>query len=328
MAYDFNLLAIAQSGRLQAEAVLWLTSLREADPTPNYRVFVAEPAPGPLWSGDPGIDDAEIRDRLTALDATIVRFDNRHFGADYAYGNKIEALFSLPRDQPFLFTDTDTLWLSALSQVPFDFTRPSASSRRTGTWPKVQPDGADMEAIWGSLYDRFDLDFPASQDTRFERDDWQRYLYFNAGFFFGTCPHRFGEQFLSYTLSIRDSPPEALSDQKLNPWLDQIALPLVISAQGGGRESLEEGWLDGRTSLHYRTLPLLFACESDEAIATLNAIATPNRTKKLLKRYPPFHRMIYRGDGAKVRALFDEEERSLAQDIIRKRIRAAGLWMR
>ena len=43
--------------------------------------------------------------------------------------------------------------------------------------------------------------------------------------------------------AIRDDPPEALVCQPLYPWLDQIALPLVVHELGGGRPGPE---LDGR----------------------------------------------------------------------------------
>ncbi len=50
-----TLLIVAQAGRLTYEAILFVASLRKASPDWSGRVVVAEPLPGPLWPGDPGI---------------------------------------------------------------------------------------------------------------------------------------------------------------------------------------------------------------------------------------------------------------------------------
>lgn len=58
---------------------------------------------------------------------------------------------------------------------------------------------------------------------------WRRYRYFNAGFFYYKCPKIFGDRYQEYATAIRDDPPAELDGQEIYPWLDQIALPLVIS---------------------------------------------------------------------------------------------------
>ena len=83
-------------------------------------------------------------------------------------------------------------------------------------------------------------------------------------------PHEFGERFLEYALSIRDDLPKELIGQSLNPWLDQVALPLVVHSFGGGRSVLPEGLLDGDISCHYRALPLMYAREDEKVIAFWN----------------------------------------------------------
>ena len=111
-------------------------------------------------------------------------FSCKHFGADYAYGNKIEMLFSLPKGEPFVFFDTDTLITSDLTDVPFDFDRPSASLHRESTWPKPPLYVPGYSGILKSLYDKFGLDFDSSLDSS-EPDVYRRrYIYFNAGFFY------------------------------------------------------------------------------------------------------------------------------------------------
>jgi hypothetical protein len=212
--------------------------------------------------------------------------------------------------------------------VPFDFDRPMASMRREGTWPQLELYGPGYSQIWKSLYDKFGLDFESSLDTSWPDEYWKRYLYFNAGYFFGRCPHEFGALFLKYALAIRDDAPKELICQNLDPWLDQVALPLVIHALGGGRDTLPEGLLDGTITCHYRLLPLLYAREDDHVVAVLDEITTPNRIKKVLKTYDPFKRMIYQNRGQKVRALFDRNDLPRKEQAIRNRIKREGFWMR
>ncbi len=253
---------------------------------------------------------------------------SRHFGHAYPQGNKIEALFALPAGEPFVFFDTDTLILGDLSRVPFDFERPSASLRREGTWPVIELYGPGYTETWKALYDRYGLDFESSLDPGQPEEYWRRYLYFNAGFFYHSCPHVFGQRFLDIALDIRDDTPPELICQSLDPWLDQIALPLVIHGFGGGRDALAPGWLDGSVSCHYRVLPLLYAREDDQVVEMLETVTAPNRIKKVLKTYEPFQRMIYQGRGAKVRALFDRNDLPRREQAIRNRIKREGFWMR
>lgn len=324
----FNIVVIGQGGRLQFEAVLFAASLRRNSPLFSGRLFVAEPQPGRLWSSKPGIRGRDTRDLLADLGAEILPFESRHFGESYAYGNKIEALMALPEGEPFVFFDTDTLVLDDITSVPFDFDRPTASMRREGTWPQIELYGPGYNETWKSLYDRFGLDFESSLDTSWPDEFWRRYLYFNAGFFFYRCPRVFGRRFLDYALEIRDDPPPELVCQSLDPWLDQVALPLVIHSLGGGRDALPEGLLDGEVTCHYRLLPLLYARESDRAVEVLEQVAAPNRVKKVLKEYDAMKFMIYHGRGHKVRALFDRNDLPRKEQAIRNTIKRNGFWMR
>lgn len=325
---NFNVVVVGQKGRLAYEAVLFAASLRHCSPGFSGRLIVAEPQPGPLWPNDPRIGDSVIYDALDALHAEILPFECRHFGASYPYGNKIEMLRALPKDEPFVFFDTDTLITGDLTQVPFDFDRPTASLRREGTWPKPQLYGPGYAELWKSLYDRFGLDFQSSLDRAYPDTIWQRYLYFNAGFFFYRCPHVFGDLFEKYALEIRDAPPVVLCAQVFDPWLDQVALPLVIHTLGGGRDTLPKGLIDGSISCHYRLFPLLYARESDHVVEVLETVAAPNKIKKVLKGHEPIKRMVYQGRGAKVRALFDQTNLPRREQKIRNQIKSAGFWVR
>lgn len=324
----FNVMIVGQAGRLQYECLLFAASLRHSAPDFAGRLFVAVPQAGPCWDGDPAIRNPEVLAALAGLGAEILPFENRVFGASYPHGNKIEALLALPEGEPFVFFDSDTLICGDLGAVPFDFARPSASERVEGTWPVPTLYGPDIGGIWQALYDRFGLDFAASLDPGQPENYWRRYLYFNAGWFYGPCPRVFGARFLDYARDIRDDPPVALTGQSFDPWLDQVALPLVIHALGGGRDLLPEGLLDGAVSCHYRHFPLLYARESDAVVALLETIAAPNKLKKILKNHEAIKRTVYQGRGQKVRAMFDRANLPRNEKAIRNRIREAGFWIR
>jgi len=323
----FNIVAVVQSGRLQYEAVLLAASLRASDPGFSGRLYLAEPQPGPLWPDDPRVSDRATRDLLESLGAEFVPFESRVFGHSYPYGNKIEALAALP-EAPFLFLDTDTLITGSFDQVGLDFARPAASMRRENTWPTIELYGPGYNEIWGALYARFGLDFASSLDLAQPDGYWQRYLYFNAGWFFHASPRAFGARFLDYARTIRDDPPPELVCQSLNPWLDQVALPLVIHAFGGGRPGPDLAGLDGAVTCHWRALPLLYARESDAVVAVLEAAAAPNPVKRVLKTYDPFKRLIYQGKGAEARALFDRAALPRREQVIRNTLKRKKLWLR
>lgn len=325
---EFDVVVVGQSGRLGYEAALFAASLRHADPGFKGTLYVAEPQPGGKWPGDPRMDD-DLRDLLTGvLGATILPFTAQHFGADYPYGNKIELLSALPGGRPFVFFDSDTLITGPLSDVPFDFDRPSASMRREGTWPEIELYGPGYTETWKSLYDAFGLDFESSLDLSQPDEYWERYLYFNAGWFFFHSGPEFGARFLDYALKIRDDAPRALECQTLMPWLDQVALPLVVHSFGGGRNTIPEGMLDGDISCHYRLLPLLYAREPDAVVQMLETVVAPNKIKKVLKRYDPIKRMVLQGRGRKARALFDRNDLPRREQGIRNRLKSNNLWMR
>lgn len=327
MTPAYNILCIGQAGRLEYEAVLLAASLRATNPDFPGRLFIAVPQPGPMWRENPAITDAATLALLMELGATILPFESRAFGSSYPYGNKIEALLALP-DEPFLFLDTDTLITGPLSSLAIDFSRPSASMRREGTWPLIELYGPGYAEIWSALYDRFGLDFASSLNLSHPDEYWQRYLYFNAGWFFHESPQRFGALFLTYAQEIAANPPPELAIQPMQPWLDQIALPLVIHALGGGRPGPGLAGLDGDVTCHWRTLPLLYARESDQVVDLLEKIAAPNQIKKVLRGYLPFRKMLYQGKGQDARALFDRADLPRREQTIRNTLKREGLWLR
>lgn len=324
---DFNILIIGQAGRLQYEAILFASSLRACDPGFRGRLIVAEPQPGPLWSKNPRMSD-DAREALLKLDAEIIPFESKHFGQAYPQGNKIEGLSVLPEGEPFFFFDSDTVVTAPLTELVLDFSRPSASMRRTGTWPEIELYGPGYTEIWRSLYDKFGLDFESSLDLTEPDEYWEKYLYFNAGWFFYDDPKAFADRYLEYALTIRDDGPEEIVCQALDPWLDQVALPLVIHSFGGGRPGPELDGLDGDATCHWRILPLAYARENDRVIEVIERASAPNKVKKVLKSHDPFLRMIYQGRGEKVRNMFDRDALPRHEKVIRNQIKREGFWMR
>lgn len=322
-----NLLIVGQNGRLAHEALIFAASLRLHAPGFRGRLIVAEPRPEAAWAGHDTPLPGPVRDRLEQLGAEIRPFTARHFGAAYPQGNKIEALAILPPGEPFLFFDTDTLITGPLDRVPFDFTRPSASMRRTATWPDPPPYGPGHAGIWKSLHDRFGLDFETSLDPSQPDEHWERYLYFNAGWFFGDDPKTFGRRFRDWALAVRDDPGDALACQSLDPWLDQIVLPLVIHSLGGGRPGPELNGLDGTVTCHYRNLPLLYARGGEATLHALEEAVAPPDIRRLLREWGPARRLIYQRLGRKkVRPLF-ADCLPRREETIRKRLRSAGWWL-
>ncbi|UUV07301.1 hypothetical protein [Ruegeria sp. YS9] len=324
----FNIAVVGQNNRLQYEALLFAASLRHCSPGFKGRLFVATPNPGPRWTHTPSIQDEDVLKALKQLDAEILPFDSHVFGESYPYGNKIEALLALPEGEPFVFFDTDTLITGDITSVPFDFDRPGASLKVEGTWPKPTLYGPGFDGIWRALYARFGLDFESSVDPDQPDGYWRRYLYFNAGYFFYKCPRMFGERYLDYARTIRDENIPELTGQNLDPWLDQAALPLVIHSFGGGRDALPDGLLDGAVSCHYRLFPLLYARESDHVIDVLETVVAPNKVKKVLKQYDPLKKLVLQGKGAKIRALFDQDNLPRREQALRNAIKSKGLWLR
>ncbi|MDO5648541.1 MAG: hypothetical protein Q4G20_11470 [Paracoccus sp. (in: a-proteobacteria)] len=319
---------VAQAGRLEYEAILFLASLRHCSPGWTGRVIVAEPQPDGAWSGhDTRIHD-DSRALLVDMGAEIVPFTARHFGASYPNGNKIEALGILPPGEPFVFFDTDTLITGPLDRVPMDPNRPAASMRRTATWPRIPLYQLGYADIWRSLYDRFGLDFDSSLDTAYPEHNWQRYLYFNAGWFFGADPVEFGRRFTDWAVTLRNDPHSEMAAQVMDPWLDQIILPLVIHSFGGGRPGPELAGLDGDVTCHYRKLPLLYARESDGVVDLLETITARNAIKRRLREWEPAKMLIYQGKGRdKVRPIFAGQPIPTVERVIRRDIKRAGWWL-
>lgn len=325
---EFDILIVAQGGGIDREAAMLAASLRLNAPGFRGRLIVAEPQPGGAWDGtDPRISP-RARAALVALGAEIRPLHARSFGRSYPHGNKIEALALLDPSRPFLFLDSDTLVTGDLDAVAFDFARPSASMRREGTWPEPPPYHYGYDSIWRSLYDRFGLDMDGALDLSQPEDHWERFLYFNAGWFFGADAAEFHRRFHDWAVAVRDDPGEALACQSLDPWLDQVVLPLVIHSLGGGRPGPELAGLDGDITWHWRNLPLLYALAPEPALATFEAIAALPEIAPLLAGWEPAERLLAGSEGRGLIRPFGAAHPPQAPErALRKRLKRAGLWL-
>lgn len=328
VAPEFDILIVAQGGGIDREAAILAASLRHHAPGFRGRLVVAEPQPGGAWEGADPRMSAPARAALTALGAEIRPLHADTFGRSYPHGNKIEALALLDPGRPFLFLDSDTLVTGDLDAVAFDFSRPSASMRREGSWPLPPPYRHGYDSIWRSLYDRFGLDMDGSLDLSQPEDHWERFLYFNAGWFFGADPAEFHRRFRDWAVAVRDDPGEALACQSLDPWLDQVVLPLVIHSFGGGRPGPELAGLDGEITWHWRNLSLLYAQAPDPAVAAFETIAALPEIAPLLAGWEAAERLIADGEGRRLVRPIGAAHPALAPErALRKRLRRADLWL-
>ena len=325
---DFDILIVAQGGGIDRQAAILAASLRRNAPGFLGRLIVAEPQPEGAWQGSDPRMSAPPRAALTALGAEIRPLVAQHFGRSYPYGNKIEALALLDPGRPFLFLDSDTLILDEIGAQGIDFARPSASMRREGTWPEPPAYKQTYDSIWRSLYDRFGLEMDPSLDLSQPEEHWERFLYFNAGWFFGPDAAEFGRRFTDWAVVVRDDPGEALACQSLDPWLDQVVLPLVIHSLGGGRPGPELAGMDGDVTCHYRNLPLLYVRAPDTALDSLEAIAALPEIAPLMQGWEPAERLVAgRAGRDRIRPMFADSPLPPLEKAIRKRLRAEDLWL-
>jgi hypothetical protein len=195
---------------------------------------------------------------------------NKVFGESYPYGNKIECLAALPGEALRLLRQRHADPRRS-GRGAFRFRPPlglaagwKAPGRRSSSTDPATPRSGNRSTTGSASISK-------ARSTSSQPDEyWRRYLYFNAGFFYYRCPHVFGARFLEIARGIRDDPPPELVCQSLDPWLDQVALPLVIHDLGGGRDALAAGMAGRVAFCHYRLLPLLYAREADRVVESWN----------------------------------------------------------
>jgi hypothetical protein len=297
VAASFDIMIVGQKGRLEAEAALFAASLRAADPGFAGRLFVAEPSPdrsGPptrAWKTTPAPSSPPSGPRsCPSTAATSARpiptatrprasrpprrpplrlLRHRHAGDRPALRHPLRLRPPLRLDGADEHLARDRALRPRLHRHVARALRPLRARLRQ--LPRPLPARrvlAPLPLLQRGLVLR---PLPPPLRRAPDRDD-------------GGDPRR---------------PPPALVCQPLYPWLDQIALPLVIHEAGGGRPG--PGTRRPSTA---RPRATTARCRSstpppDDRIAFLEEIAGQNRVKKVLKRHDPFRRMIYQGKGAR-----------------------------
>ncbi len=319
---ELKIIAVVQDGRLAYEALLFMASLRAV--APDVEVLLFEPQPCAKWGSDPRISDPALRRALMDLGADIRPIPNSTWAEDYPNGSKIDALAAAPAGQNFAFFDTDTIFLAPLD-LEFPFEAPTGSLKRSASWPNPGP--LSRDAIWRGLYDHFEVAFEGTLDDAHPPEDWQRYLYFNAGFFCGSDARAFGARLRELALEVARGNIAALDGQAIYPWLDQIVLPLAIAEAGGGRNAAVAHTIDEELTCHWRVLALFYAREAAWKLEAMERAARDPRICDLIAQYEPMRRLILEGEGQRMReGLKDQDFEDEAA--LRKAIKAQGLWLR
>jgi hypothetical protein len=238
-----NVVIVAQRGRLALQALLFAETYVRSGSAARNPLFVAVPEPGNLWEDDPTPEPA-VMARLTALGARIVTFRNEHFGSRSPYTNKVYALFAIPQGEPFMFLDSDQLIFRNLTDIPLDFSHPSARLA-AAAWPPNRS-SFPKEKVWRAVYRLAGGDAPANGAGR----------YFNAGCYYHEDPHVFGQLMLDCCLALSSTQSPPIAEQPMLPApLDQVALSAVIARIGEGQpcpETLNSIHLtDTTASWHY-----------------------------------------------------------------------------
>ena len=91
---------------------------------------------------------------------------------------------------------------------------------------------------------------------------------------------------------------------------------------------LARGWLDAKTSCHYRRIPLLYAREDDRVIAKLEQLADQSNIRARLSQHPAFERMIYQQQGRRLRGMIDRSHQPISEVALRHKLKALGYWIR
>jgi hypothetical protein len=232
-----NIVIVAQAGRIGYQAVLCAASIRAFHGAGDVRTFVCVPQNSPRWDNDPSLADPELLRLFKRYDCEVVPFDNAGFGSAYPHSNKFYAILSLPPEEPFVFLDSDSMLVAPIAPGALSFESPALKPGGP-SWPVEGADGRSIGEVWRALYAFFDIDPAPWRDLSRKDDDHQCYPYYNGGIVYHANARGFGELWLELAQRIWRERPAAIAGQPLKPWLDQIALPVLLAKLGipSGRE--------------------------------------------------------------------------------------------
>ena len=305
----WNVAIVAQRGRIAYQALLCAASIRAHHSADDIRVYICVPNYTRRWKTDPGLDDVELVEAFRRYDCEITPFDNADFGSRYPHSNKFYAILSLPADEPFMFLDSDTIVAGSM-RADIDFARPVLRPAQS-TWPVKRRGSPSIGAIWRSLYDFFGLDPAPYFDAERGDKKHQCYPYYNAGLMYYERSGIFGSTMLQMAKRLWRKQPDALRRQPLNPWLDQIVLPLVLAKFGVPR--IERRDLLYKPTLHYR-VPALLLLESGRAFKVFDSLSRQPGLVSVLSHDPGFRYYLSEEGREVVQRTFDEVMQSRDSD--------------
>ncbi|NNU80656.1 hypothetical protein HMH01_09430 [Halovulum dunhuangense] len=278
---------IAQNGRLQYEAVLFVETARYFCGD-KVDIYILIPRRGENWSNEPDNINPQILDYFVKSGCHIVPFKNEIWGQSYPEGNKICCLRELPAGRPFIFFDSDQIITADVSELKFDFSHPLVSPGGHMFPVQGQDQKFSTEEYWRAVYEVCS-ETPRKANAREDIKD--SFPYYNAGCFGFEDPAQFHEKWMHFACLVDRSQHEIVLDQPKRPWLDQITLPVVCSHFGGADENALHGvFNNGTHSYHYHYPAKL--CLTDQ-YWELKKQGLFESLKYILEKHQPFQRIFY-----------------------------------
>ena len=157
-------------------------------------------------------------------------------------------------------------------------------------------------------------------------EHWERFLYFNPGWFFGADGPAFGRRFRDWAVAVRNDPGEALACQSLDPWLDQAVLPLVIHSLGRRPPRPRAGGARRRGDVALSQPAAALRARPRRAIDEFEAIAALPGIAPLLAGWEAAERLVRGGEGRRtIQPMFADYPPQAPERGIRKRLKQAEL---
>lgn len=221
---------ICQQGELEIASMLLAASLKE-NLKCDYELVAAIPQPELRW----GKISATSEKLIKQLGVRKVFIENK-INLNYPIGNKVSC-FGIETDaDKIIFLDSDILCVSQFDPEKHFINSLNAKPADLATFRN-----------WKPVYDLFDFDLPKERVISTTTNE-KMYPYFNAGMIAIDNIKEFSQQWIECCKKI-DKSGNILNNR---PWLDQIALPIVLK-----KLNWDYGILDERFNFpaHQKKMP-------------------------------------------------------------------------
>ncbi len=252
---------IQNDGKMLAQGLLFAASLRKHG-NDKFDVFLCCPKNSDKWSMDVEVTDPEVLSYFEKIGVKVNFFDNAAFGSAYPHSNKAYAFATLPASQPFIFFDTDYLFLDDLSDLDFNFDNPDFI-RGPRSWPPLNRSQHSLDEIWGDIYAALGVDTAVVYRQEHKINDWERYTYFNASLIYFKDPQQFSAIYLDNMKKIWALDTLKIPHRFLYPQLDQIVLPATLAMLGIKPKIYRFQHKRRLRWLHYHDFPFLYYYRKD-----------------------------------------------------------------